>query len=113
MDEITRSIFHSTQAPVQVVSVTSGIGGAGKTNITSQFLDVMRDYIGMIPNDGYLRKAVQRCWPVVYAFPRSPSANAFTKLAANIDCWPIASTSGGCLEFFFEYLTGADARSVS
>jgi flagellar biosynthesis protein FlhG len=81
--------------------------------VANRFLDVTLDYVGMVPNDEYLRKAVQRRWPVVNAFPRSRSASAFTNLAAAIDSWPIASTSGGRLEFFFERLVGAEARSVS
>ena len=81
--------------------------------VTNRFLDVTLDYIGMIPNDEYLRKAVQRRWPVVNAFPRSRSAIAFSQLAAVIDSWPVASTSGGRLEFFFERLVGAETRSVS
>ncbi len=81
--------------------------------VANRFLDVTLDYVGMIPNDEYLRKAVQRRWPVANAFPRSRSASAFMKLASAIDSWPIASTSGGRLEFFFERLVGSEARSVS
>ncbi len=81
--------------------------------VANRFLDVTLDYVGMIPSDEYLRKAVQRRWPVANAFPRSRSASAFMKLAASIDSWPIASTSGGRLEFFFERLVGTEARSMS
>lgn len=81
--------------------------------VANRFLDVTLDYIGMIPNDEYLRKAVQRRWPVVNAFPRSRSAIAFTKLAATIDGWPIASRSGGRLEFFFERLVATETRTIS
>ena len=80
--------------------------------VTNRFLDVTLDYIGMIPNDDYLRKAVQRRWSVVNAFPRSRSAIAFTTLAAAIDSWPISSTSGGRLEFFFERLVTTETRIV-
>lgn len=70
-------------------------------------LDVTLDYIGFIPFDEYLRKAVQNRWAVVNAFPRSSSATAFIKLAATVDHWPVVQTSEGRLEFFFERLVKA------
>lgn len=81
--------------------------------VANRFLDVTLDYIGMVPNDEYLRKAVQKRWPVVNAYPRSRSAMAFSKIASAIDAWPVASRSGGRLEFFFERLVGAEARSTT
>lgn len=70
-------------------------------------LDVTLDYIGFIPFDECLRKAVQNRCAVVNAFPRSPSTKAFIKLAATVDHWPVAQTSEGRLEFFFERLVKA------
>ncbi len=88
-----------------VESMTQGSELFGKLlKVTSRFLDVTLDYVGIIPMDEYLRKAVQKQWCVVNAFPRSRSANAFGKLAAAVDRWPVAESSGGSLEFFFERL---------
>lgn len=73
----------------------------------NQALDVTLDYIGFVPFDEYLRKAVQNQQAVVNAFPRSSSATAFVKLAATVDQWPVVQTSEGRLEFFFERLVKA------
>ncbi|HEX7026364.1 MAG TPA: P-loop NTPase [Gammaproteobacteria bacterium] len=73
----------------------------------SNALDVTLEYIGFIPFDEHLRKAVQRRRAVVNAFPESASATAFTDLAATVDHWPVVQTSEGRLEFFFERLVKA------
>lgn len=70
-------------------------------------LDVTLEYIGFIPFDEHLRKAVQERRAVVNAFPKSTSATAFTDLAATVDHWPVVQTSEGRLEFFFERLVKA------
>lgn len=72
--------------------------------VTDRYLDVALDFIGSIPNDDYLRKAVQRQKSVVDAFPRCKSSLAFKKLAQKADSWPVPSSAGGRLEFFVERL---------
>ena len=72
--------------------------------VTDRYLDVALDFIGAIPNDDYLRKAVQRQKSVVDAFPRCKSSLAFKKLAQKADSWPMPTTAGGRLEFFVERL---------
>lgn len=72
--------------------------------VTSRFLDVSLDFVGEIPHDDYMRRAVheQRC--VVEAYPGSPSARAFKKLASRADKWPVPAGPRGNLEFFVERL---------
>ena len=72
--------------------------------VTDRYLDVALDFVGAIPNDEYLRKAVQRQKSVVDAFPRCKSSLAFKKLAQKADSWPVPTTAGGRLEFFVERL---------
>jgi flagellar biosynthesis protein FlhG len=72
--------------------------------VSERFLDVSLDYLGSIPQDDLLRKAVQRQAPVVEAFPRSRAATAFRKLAQATDKWPLPSRARGHLEFFVERL---------
>jgi len=72
--------------------------------VTDRYLDVALDYVGAIPNDEFLRKAVQRQKSVVDAFPRCKSSLAFKKLAQKADGWPMPTTAGGRLEFFVERL---------
>ena len=76
---------------------------------TDRFLDVMLTYMGTIPYDERLRKAVQHQRAVVEAFPRSPSALALKRIARQIDKWPQAANMGGQLEFFIERLINSDA----
>jgi len=77
--------------------------------VTDRFLeDVVLDFMGSIPFDEYLRKAVQKQRPVVEAYPRSKSAQAFTALAKKADAWPMPSVAGGYLEFFVERLVRSE-----
>lgn len=72
--------------------------------VTDRYLDVAMDLVGVVPQDEYLRKAVQRQRAVVDAYPRSKAALAFKKLAQKTDHWPLPSCAGGHLEFFVERL---------
>ncbi len=71
---------------------------------TDKFLDVSLDFMGTVPYDMYLRKAVQKQSPVVQVFPQSPSALAFRNLAQKTIRWPMPKMAGGYLEFFLERL---------
>jgi len=74
------------------------------TTVTDRFLDVTLQYVGSIPYDESVRKAVQKQQPVCRAFPRSPAAQAFSKLAQKVTGWPVLSAPRGHLEFFVERL---------
>jgi flagellar biosynthesis protein FlhG len=72
--------------------------------VTSRFLDVTLDYVGEIPEDPYLRRAIREQRPVVAAFPACPASRAFKKLALKADKWPVPQCPRGNLEFFVERL---------
>ncbi len=72
--------------------------------VTDRFLDVTLDFMGTVPYDEYLRKALQKQKAVIEAYPRSKSAMAFKNLAKKADNWPIPNSAGGHLEFFVERL---------
>jgi flagellar biosynthesis protein FlhG len=74
------------------------------TRVTGRFLDVTLEYVGEIPDDPYLRRAIREQRPVVSAFPSSPASRAFKKLAMKADKWPIPECPRGNLEFFVERL---------
>ncbi len=78
---------------------------------TDRFLDVMLTFIGTIPYDERLRKAVQHQRAVVEAFPRSPSALALKRIARQVNKWPETGQMGGQLEFFIERLINNDVSS--
>ncbi len=72
--------------------------------VTDRFLDVTLDFMGAVPYDEYLRKALQKQKAVVDAYPRSKAAMAFKNLAKKTDNWPVPRDAGGHLEFFVERL---------
>ncbi|MCU7906126.1 MAG: MinD/ParA family protein [Candidatus Thiodiazotropha sp. (ex Epidulcina cf. delphinae)] len=70
--------------------------------VADQYLDVMLTYMGSIPYDEQLRKAVRSQKPVVEAYPRSRVAQAFKNLAKKADNWPVPTGVSGDLQFFIE-----------
>lgn len=76
-----------------------------------RFLGVSPSYLGNIPFDAYLKRAVQRQSAVIEAFPGSVSARQFKKLALVADNWEATQRARGGLEFFVERLVGARTRS--
>ncbi|GAB6040236.1 MinD/ParA family protein [Endothiovibrio diazotrophicus] len=77
------------------------------SRVAERFLDVTLDFVGTIPHDEYLRKAVQKQRAVVEAFPRSRAAAAFRNVAQRVAGWPPPSEARGHLEFFVERLISA------
>jgi flagellar biosynthesis protein FlhG len=74
------------------------------SRVTDRYLDVTLEFMGVVPHDDYLRKAVRKQRPVVQAYPRSRSSLAFKNLALKTDRWPVPGAAGGHLEFFVERL---------
>ncbi len=73
--------------------------------VTDRFLDeVLLDFVGAIPYDEYMRKAIKRQRAVVDAYPRSKAAQAFKSIAQRADKWPMPTVARGNLEFFVERL---------
>ena len=73
--------------------------------------DALLDFCGSIPNDPRLAEAVRRRRPVVEAYPRSPAALAFGKLATRVTRWPRPTEPSGHVEFFVERLVRAAAHN--
>ncbi|RMG29715.1 MAG: MinD/ParA family protein [Gammaproteobacteria bacterium] len=80
--------------------------------VTDRYLDVMLAYLGAVPWDDYLRKAVKRQKSVVDAYPRSRSAMAFRTLAQKVSDWPVPTGAAGHLEFFVERLIHANSGQM-
>jgi flagellar biosynthesis protein FlhG len=74
------------------------------TKVTDRFLDVALQYVGAVPFDECVRKAVQKQRSVFEAFPRSKAALAFRAIAQKVDAWPLPANPRGHLEFFVERL---------
>jgi len=82
------------------------------SKVSDRFLDVALDYLGHVPYDEHLQKAVKRQKAVVEAFPRSRAAQAFQTLSKKVNNWPVSSASGGHLEFFVERLVSGTTLEV-
>ena len=72
--------------------------------VTGRFLDVVLEFVGEIPDDECVQRAIKSQRPVVEAYPSSPAARAFKKLADRADKWPVPVGPRGNLEFFVERL---------
>ena len=82
------------------------------SRVSDRFLDVALDYVGHVPYDEHLQKAVKRQKSVVEAFPRSRSAQAFQTLSKKVNNWPVTATAGGHLEFFVERLVSGSTLEI-
>lgn len=74
--------------------------------VINKYLDVSVNYLGSIPEDSYLRKAVKRQVVVSSAYPRCRASEAFREIAKKLNNTKSSSRSTGNLEFFVERLVG-------
>ena len=81
--------------------------------VTARFLDVTLNYLGAIPRDEWLRRAIQRQEAVVEAYPSSPSALAFRDITRRASQWQSQQGSRGGVEFFLERLVGQQPHGCS
>jgi flagellar biosynthesis protein FlhG len=75
--------------------------------VCERFLDVNLDFMGIVPFDEDLRRAVKKQRAVVDYIPRSKSAVAFMHLAKKVEFWPVQKQPRGHMEFFIERLIQA------
>jgi len=94
----------------RILANMSPAQGAGEAvfrkleRVTNRFLDVILEYAGEIPEDSFVRSAIREQRAVVNAFPSSPAARAFVRLARQAERWPLAQGPRGNVEFFMERL---------
>jgi len=62
------------------------------------------NFMGAVPYDEYLVKAVKKQQAVMQSYPQSPSSIAFRKLAKATLGWKLPQSASGHLEFFVERL---------
>ena len=74
------------------------------SRVTDRYLDVTLSFMGAIPYDENLKKAVKSQKQVVTAFPRSKVAQAFKNLARKVEAWPLPQGANGQMQFFVERL---------
>lgn len=82
------------------------------SRVTDRYLDVRLEFMGVIPHDDYLRKAVRKQRPVINAYPRSRASMAFRALVQKAQKWPVPTDACGHLEFFVERLIQSRCESM-
>jgi flagellar biosynthesis protein FlhG len=80
--------------------------------VTDRYLDVTLNFLGAVPQDENLRKAVQKQTPVSLLFPESKAAEAFRKLARKVDSTPMSDKVSGGLAFFVERMIQSSSAAV-
>lgn len=78
---------------------------------SDRYLDAHLGFLGAVPRDEYLRRAVRAQESVVLAYPRSPSSRALADIANRVRALPRTSSGGG-LGFFVEQLIEYRSGSV-
>lgn len=73
--------------------------------VANKHLDVNLAYMGCVPSDPYLKRAVQERRPLVSAYPRSPAALAFSSCAERVLNLQAETRSPG-MAFFLEQMLG-------
>ncbi len=94
-----RVVVNMTREPGQGMAVFQRL-----QRVALRYLEVAVEYVGEIPDDLWLGRAVREQRPVLDAYPSSRAAIAFKKLARAADKWPIPVGPRGHLEFFVERL---------
>ncbi|MEB0187485.1 MinD/ParA family protein [Pseudomonas sp. Bout1] len=100
-----RILVNMTQSPQEGPNLFARLA-----RVTNLFLDVSLQYVGAVPYDECMRKAVKKQRAVYDAFPRSQCSLAFKAIAKKIDVWPLPENPCGHLEFFGERLLASPMR---
>ncbi|HLV19146.1 MAG TPA: flagellar synthesis regulator FleN [Pseudomonas sp.] len=103
-----RVLANMTQSPEEGRNLYAKL-----TKVTERFLDVALQYVGAIPADELVRKAVQKQRAVYEAYPRSRCAQAYRAIAQKVDSWPLPANPRGHLEFFVERLVNRPTTGSS
>ncbi len=80
--------------------------------VCERFLDVSLEFMGAVPHDDYVRRAIQEQAAVVEAYPACQASVAFKDLAARADKWPAPEGARGHVEFFIERLVRSGSDEV-
>lgn len=92
-------LANSTREPMEGAKLFKKL-----SRVTDHYLDVTLSFLGAVPYDEYLVKAVKKQKAVLQSYPQSPSSISFRQLAKKVMAWPLPSGASGHLEFFVERL---------
>jgi flagellar biosynthesis protein FlhG len=72
--------------------------------VTERFLNLSIRYLGFIPLDPHVQRAVRRQMAVVEVFPDCSASHSFLSLAEKIARLSVSSTPRGNINLFWQYL---------
>ncbi len=82
------------------------------SSVTNNFLRVPLHYLGSIPEDAYVKKAIRAQKLLMDMYPGSKCAQAFQALAVQLDKLPVVQSASGQMEFFIEQFTRVHEAGV-
>ncbi len=74
--------------------------------VVNRFLDVKLSYLGAIPRDHQMRRAIREQVAVAHTYPFCMSSRAITRLAEKLNDEPPGENAAAGLGFFFERIVG-------
>ncbi len=77
--------------------------------VSDKYLDVTLEYIGAIPFDENVRRAIKAQKAYYSIYPASKASMAVQKLSKKVINWPIQASASGNIEFFIERLIQTQA----
>lgn len=72
--------------------------------VSEQFLDVQLNYLGAVPFDEHVHKAVKKQKPVLMAYPECNASTSFREIAGGVSSLPFNAILSGNTSFFLERL---------
>lgn len=76
--------------------------------VSEQFLEVHLDYLGAIPFDESVHRAVKKQKPVLISYPDSIASHCLKEVAENIESWEFRPGLNGNTSFFLERLVASE-----
>ncbi|WP_199744212.1 MinD/ParA family protein [Legionella sp. km772] len=76
--------------------------------VSEQFLDVQLNYLGAVPFDEHVHKAVKKQKPVLMAYPDSNASSSFREIADSVGRLPFKPLLTGNTSFFLERLVAGE-----
>ncbi len=102
-----RVLVNMTRQPGEALAVFQRL-----QRVTARYLEAVVEFVGEIPDDDMLGRAIREQRPVLDAYPNSKASLAFKNLARLTDTWPIPAGPRGHLEFFVERLVRRPAAGL-
>jgi flagellar biosynthesis protein FlhG len=82
------------------------------SSLAEEYLDVRVEYLGCVPFDEAMRKAVRERVPCVQRYPFSPAAANLRQMARQLACEPREGVTKGTAQFFWRRMVSNGSHEV-